>query len=187
MKRRWILVCLLIIGVAWVLFAPMLPRQIVVPSITFKIIDEQTGLPLEGIKVHTDCRYAKSKLTIGIFARYGQTNEICLSSDFVSDKDGVVAIPARTKISSNYGSLDEYYWINLSQVSFDKNGLPDYFTTNCYPKPLNALHEGVSIRRYGLSSSNESPMWQMEGSPLVNQNAPNLFMVRLRRNSHSAP
>jgi len=204
MKHRLLLIYSLIAAAVLLsLFFPMLPtKQIVVPSVTLQIIDEQTRLPLEGIKVHTDCSYSKAKWAFwfGIYGFFGAnyighdwTNEMCFSEDFISDKNGMVTIPKRIKFSGDNGNIREYYWINLSQVLFDKKGLPDYFNTNSYPESLNKLYHGITIQRYNLSLSNKSPAWSLEANGLVQQSSSTFpetrtsFTVKLRpRSSHSA-
>ena len=201
MKHRWPLIHSLIAAVVLLsLFLPMLPmKQIVIPSVTLQIIDEQTRLPLEGIKVHADCNYSKPKWAFwfGIYGFFGAnyigrnwTNGICFSEDFISDKNGMVTIPKRIKFSGDNGHIREYYWVNLSQILFDKNGLPDYFTTNSYPKSLDTLYDGIAIQRYNLSLSNKSPPWSLEANGLVQQSSSTFpearasFIVKLRpRNS----
>jgi len=168
----------------------MLPtKQIEIPSVTLKIIDEQTGLPIEGIQVHADCGYARPKTILGIVAQIDSfTSKTCFPADFVSDKNGMVVIPKRTKLSSNYGRIEEGYWINLSGLFVVESGWIRRSKGES-PQNPNTLYDGIFLSRWGLSPSGELPPWQIEENALVQHQTStaegDVFILKLRRKSEA--
>jgi len=194
MKHRWIPVCLSMMAMILLTMPScMLPtKQIKVPSVRLKIIDEQTGLPIEGIQVHTDCGYMRPKTILGIVAQIDSfTGKTYFSADFVSDKDGVVTIPKRTKLSSNYGRISEGYWINLT--GHFESGYYSSSKGESLQNP-NTLYDGVFLVRYNIAPSGESQPWQREeGNALVPMQQQSstaegkVFILKLHRRTSPSP
>ncbi|WP_152032868.1 hypothetical protein [Ereboglobus luteus] len=112
-NRRLLVLFIVAIISAPLSTATLSAKSIKIPPTVFKIVDEDTGRPIEGIKLRLLWCYSQPRFRSGM-AKNISMKKYC-SEDYTSDKNGMVSLSGKTIHSFKYGDVFETYWVNLSE------------------------------------------------------------------------